>query len=84
MVSKELPLKKSVLPTVRKEIRDYSKVMPQNFTEKYITPYYSSNTMLDEAWYQFEEELLKALNQTAPLKTIKCSNRQNTHGTTNS
>ena len=32
--------------------------------------------MLDEACNQFKEELLKELNQTAPLKTIKCSDRQ--------
>ena len=68
--------KKSVLPLVRKEIRDYSKVTAQNFTEHYITPNYSPNTTLDEAYHLFEEELLKALNQLAPLKTIKCTDRQ--------
>ena len=44
--------------------------MPYNFTENYTTPNYSSNIMLDDACYQFEEELLKALNQIAPLKII--------------
>ena len=68
--------KKSVLPIVRKETRDYSKVTPQNFTENYITPNYSHNTTLDEAYHLFKEKLLKALNQTPPLKTFKCSDRQ--------
>ena len=76
MVSIEFSLKKSVLPTVRKQIKDYPKVTPQNFTENYTAQNYSSSTMLDEACYQFKEELLKALNQTAPLKIIKWSDKQ--------
>ena len=68
--------KNSVPPIVRKGIRDYSKVTPQNFTENYITPNYNPNRTLDEACHLFEEEMLKALNQTAPLKSIKCSDRQ--------
>ena len=66
----------SVPPIVRKENRDYSKITPQNFTENYITPNYSPNTTLDEACHLFKDELLKALNQTSPLKTIKCSDIQ--------
>ena len=69
-------IKKSVTPTIRKEFRYYSKIMPQKFTENYTTPLYSPNTMSDEACYQFKEELLKTINQTAPLKIIKCSYRQ--------
>ena len=76
MVSIKLSLKKPVPPIVRKEIRDYYKVTPKNFTKTYTTPNYSPNTTLDEACYLFKEELLKALNQMAPLKTIKCSDRQ--------
>ena len=76
MVSIELSLRNSVLPIVRKEIRGYSKVTPQNFTKSYTTPNYCPNTTLDEACNLFEEELLKALNQMALLKTIKCSDRQ--------
>ena len=78
MVSIGLSLKKSVLPIVRKEIRDSSKVMPQNFTENYIMPSNSPNTTLDEGCYLFEEDLLKAPNQMAPLTTIKCSDKQKT------
>ena len=37
---------------------------------------YSPNTTPDEAYHLFKGELLKAINQTAPLKTIKCSDRQ--------
>ena len=76
MVSIELSLKKSTPSIVRKVIRDCSKITPQNFTEGYTTPYYSQNTTLDEAYHLFEEELLKALNQVAPLRTIKCTDRQ--------
>ena len=76
MVSIELSLKKTAQPIVRKVIRDYSKVTPQNFTKNCTTPYYGHNTILDEAYHLFEEELLKALNQVAPLKTIKCTDRQ--------
>ena len=47
----------SVPPIVRKEIKDYSKVMLQNLTENYITPNYNPNTTLHEACYLFEEEL---------------------------
>ena len=75
IVSIELSLKKPTPPIVRREVRDYSKVTPQNFTESYTTPNYSPNTTLDEAYHLFKEELLKALNQTALLKTIKCTDR---------
>ena len=54
MVSIELSLEKSVSPIVRKVMRDYSKVTPQNFTENYITPNYSPNTTLDEAYHLFK------------------------------
>ena len=76
MVSIELSLKKLTPPIVRKVIRDSSKITPQNFTESYTTPDYSQNTTLEEAYHLFEEELLKALNQVAPLRTIKCTDRQ--------
>ena len=75
MVSIELSLKKARPPIVRKVIRDCSKITPQNFTESYTTPYYSQNTTLDEAHHLFEE-LLKALNQVAALRTIKGTDRQ--------
>ena len=75
MVSIELSLKKPTPPVVRREERGYSKVTPQNFTESYTAPNYSPNTTLDEAYHLFKEKLLKALNQTAPMKTIKCTNR---------
>ena len=76
MVSIELSLKKTTPPIVRKVIRDYSKVTQQNFAENYTTPYFSHNTTLDETYHLFKEELLKVLNQVAPLKTIKCTDRQ--------
>ena len=76
IVSIELSLKKSTPPIVRKVIRDSSKITPQNFPESYTTPYYSQNTTLEEAYHLFKEELLKALNQVEPLKTIKCTDRQ--------
>ena len=76
MVSIELSLKKPTPPIVRKVIRDCSKITPQSFTESYTTPYYSENTTLNEAYHLFEEELLKALNRVAPLRTIKCTDRQ--------
>ena len=56
-------------------MRYYSKVTPQNFTESYTAPRYSPNTTLDKACHLFQEELLKALNQTTPLNTIKCTDR---------
>ena len=68
--------KKSIPPIVRKVMRDYSKVTPHNFIENYITPNYSPSTTLDEVYHLFKEELLKAINQKAPLKTIKCSERK--------
>ena len=76
MVSIELSLKKPTPPIVRKVIRDCSKITLQSFTESYTTPNYSENTTLDVAYNLFEEELLKALNRVAPLKTIKCTDRQ--------
>ena len=76
MVSIELSLKKLTQPIERKVIRDCYKITPQNFTESYTTRYYSQNTTLDEAHHLFEEELFKALNWVAPLKTIKCTDRQ--------
>ena len=76
MVSIELSLEKPTPPIVRKVIRDCTKITPQNFTESYTTPYYSQNTTLDKAYHLFEEELLKTLNQVAPLRNIKCTDRQ--------
>ena len=76
MVSVELSLKKPIPPIVRKVIRDYSKITPQSFAKSYTNPNYSDNTTLDEVHNLFEEELLMALNRVAPLKTIKCTNRQ--------
>ena len=75
MVSIELSLRKSAPPTVRKVMSDYSKITSQNFTENYTTSYYSHNTTLDEAYHLFEE-LLKALHQVAPPRTIICTDRQ--------
>ena len=71
MVSVELSLKKPIPPIVRKVIRDCSKITPQSFAENYTNPNYDENTTLEEAHNLFEEELLKALNRVAPLKTIK-------------
>ena len=76
MVLVELSLKKSIPPIVRKVIRDCSKITPQSFAENYTNSNYSENTTLEEVHNLFEEELLKALNRVAPLKTIKCTNRQ--------
>ena len=76
MVSVKLSLKKPIPPIVRKVIRDCSKITPQSFAKNYTNPNYSENTTLDEVHNLFEEELLKALNRVAPLKTIKCTNRQ--------
>ena len=76
MVSVELSLKKPIPPIVRKVVRDCSKITPQSFAENYTNPNYDENTTLEEAHNLFEEELLKALNRVAPLKTIKCTNRQ--------
>ena len=76
MVLVELSLKKPIPPIVRKVIRDCFKITPQSFAENYTNPNYDENTTLEEAHNLFEEELLKALNRVAPLKTIKCTNRQ--------
>ena len=76
MVSVELLLKKPIPPIVRKVIRDYSKITPQNFAKGYTNPNYSDNPTLNEVHNLFEENLLKALNIVAPLKTIKCTDRQ--------
>ena len=76
MVSVELSLKKPIPPIVRKVIRDCSKITPQSFAKSNTNPNYGENTILDEVHNLFEEELLKALNRVAPLKTIKCTNRQ--------
>ena len=76
MDSVELSLKKPTPPIVRKVIRDCSKITPQIFTESYTNPNYSEITTLNEVHNLFEEELLKALNRVAPLKTIKCTDRQ--------
>ena len=75
MVLIELSIK-SVPPTVKKGNQRLLQSNAINFTENFTMPIYSSNTMLDEACYQFKEELFKAINQTAPLKIIKCSDRQ--------
>ena len=74
MVLVELSLKKPTPTIVRKVIRDCSKITLQSFTETNLN--YSENTTLDEVHNLFEEELLKALNRVAPLKTIKCTKRQ--------
>ena len=76
MVSVELSLKKPRPPIVRKVIRDCSKITPQTFGENYTNPNCDEDTTLEEAHNLFEEELLKALNRVAPLKAIKCTNRQ--------
>ena len=55
MVSIALSLKKPTPLIVRKIIRDCSKITPQSFAESYITPNYSENTTLDEAYNLFEE-----------------------------
>ena len=76
MVLVELSLKKPIPSIVRKVIRDYSRITPQSFAESYTNPNYSDNTTLNKVHNLFEEELLKALNRVAPLKTIKCTDRQ--------
>ena len=76
MVSVELLLKKPTPSIVRKVIRDCSKITPQSFTESCSNLNYSENTTLNEVHNLFEEELLKALNRVAPLKTIECTYRQ--------
>ena len=59
MVLIELSLRKSVLPIVRKEVGDYSKVTPQNFIKNYTILNYCPNTTLDEVCNLFEKELFR-------------------------
>ena len=62
-------------PIETKEIRDRTKITGPTLAQNFITPEFSENTTIDEATSQFNTELLKALDATAPIKSIKFTNR---------
>ena len=70
MVSVDINIKKQKYPIQTKEIRDETKLagpmLAQNFKE---------SATIDEAASQLNTELHKALDATAPIKSIKFNNR---------
>ena len=75
MVSVDINIKKEKYPIETKEIRDRTKLTGPTLAKNFTSPDLSEDTTIDEATSQFNTELLKALDATTPIKSIKFANR---------
>ena len=57
------------------EKRDRTKIIGPILAQNFKFPEFNENTTIDEATSQFNTELLKAIDATAPNKSIKFTNR---------
>ena len=75
MVSVDINIKKQKYPIKTKEIRDRTKLTGPTLAQNFTPPDFNENTTIDEAASQLNIELHKALDATAPIKSIKFTNR---------
>ena len=75
MVSVDINIKKQKYPIETKEIRDRMKLTGPTLAQNFTPPDFDENTTINEAASQLNTELHKALDATAPVKTIKFTNR---------
>ena len=74
MVPVNINIKKQKFPIETKEIRDRAKITGPNLAQNLTPPEFNEDTTIDEATSQFNMELLKAFDATAPIKRIKFMN----------
>ena len=75
MVAVNINIKKQKYPTETKEMKRQNKTNWTHPCSKLHTPRFNENKMIDKAASQLNTELHKALNATAPIKSIKFTNR---------
>ena len=75
MVSVDINIKKQKYPIKIKEIRDRTKITGSTLAQNFTPQEFNEDTTIDEASIQFNMELLKALDATAPIKSIKFTNK---------
>ena len=75
MGSVDTNIKKQKYPTETEEIRDRTKLTGPTLAENFTPPDFNENTTTEEAASQLNTELLKAVDVTAPIKSIKFTNR---------
>ena len=75
MVSVDINIKKQKYPIETREIRDRTKLAGPTLAQNFTPPDFNKNTTIDEAASKLNTELHKALDATAPIKSIKFTNR---------
>ena len=75
MVSVDISIRKQKYLTETKEIRDKTKLAGPTLAQNFTPPEIKENATIDEAASQLDIELHKALDATAPIKSIKFTNR---------
>ena len=75
MVSVDINIKKQKYPIETKEIRDRMKLTGPTLAQNFTPTDFDENTTINEAASQSNTELYKGLDATAPVKTIKFTNR---------
>ena len=75
MVTVNINIKKQKYLIETKDIRDRTKLTGPTLAQNFTPPDFSEDTTIDEATSQFNTELLKALDTTTPIKSIKLTNR---------
>ena len=75
MVSVNINISKQKYPSEIKEIREKPILTGLTLAKNFTPPEFNENTTIGEAISHFNKELLKALNATAPIKSIKFTNR---------
>ena len=75
MVSVDINMKKQEYPIESKEIRDRTKLTGPTLAQNFTPPDFNEDTTIDETTSQFNTELIKSLDTTAPIKSIKFTNR---------
>ena len=67
--------KETKVPIKTKEIRDRTKLTGPTLAQNFTSPDFNEDTTIGEVTSQFNTELLKALDATTPIKSIKFTNR---------
>ena len=75
MVSVDINIKKEKYPIETKEIKRQNKITGPTLAQHFTPPDFNEDTTIEEATSQFSTELLKALDATTPIKSIKFTNR---------
>ena len=75
MVSVNINIKKQKYPIETKDIRDRTELTGPTLAQNFTPPDFNENTTIDEATSQLNTELHKVLDATAPIKSIKFTNR---------